>query len=141
MPDDHTEVRQVVVAAGNFEMLDDWGDMLGLKGSGSNTAVVQDVFVPEHWTANFAAVDRTQETPGTLLHGNPMYLGYLGTLYSGELVAVQVGTARAALDEYEMLLRTRSINNPTDPKTSIRRFESIDDGSRVPGRVGFGAGH
>jgi hypothetical protein len=39
--------------------------------AGSNSAVVRDAFVPEYFALNFATIDRTQETPGTLLH-NPL---------------------------------------------------------------------
>ena len=31
-------------------MLDNWGDLIGLKGSGSHSVVIEDVIVPEHHT-------------------------------------------------------------------------------------------
>jgi 3-hydroxy-9,10-secoandrosta-1,3,5(10)-triene-9,17-dione monooxygenase len=93
-----------------FEMLHDWGGGadLGLQASGSNTVVIEDAFVPAHHviSADWRTFDQTDGTYGTRLHGNPMYLGINGGFYHGELVACQVGTARAALDEYERILTT-----------------------------------
>ena len=36
--------------ARDFRMLDNWGDLIGLKGSGSHSVVIDDVVVPEHHT-------------------------------------------------------------------------------------------
>jgi 3-hydroxy-9,10-secoandrosta-1,3,5(10)-triene-9,17-dione monooxygenase len=44
-------------------------------------------------------------TPGTRLHGNPMYLGVAAGAFLTEFGAVTTGTARAALEEYERLMR------------------------------------
>ncbi len=38
----------VIVPKGHFTVLDDWGDMLGMRGSGSKTLIFDKVFVPEH---------------------------------------------------------------------------------------------
>src|SRR5579884_3079449 len=134
LPDGPPTILQAVVPKGQFRMLDDWGHILGLRGSGSNTVVVDDAVIPEHWAVDFAAIDRTQETPGTRLHGNPMYLGYVGALYPGEVASVMVGTARAALDEYEQILRTKSINSMVDPTISIKRYQTLE-GQRNFGRA------
>src|SRR5581483_10736418 len=48
-------------------------------------------------------------TPGTRLHGNPMYLGIHQAMYHAGLVAPQVGAVRAALDEFEDILRTSRV--------------------------------
>jgi 3-hydroxy-9,10-secoandrosta-1,3,5(10)-triene-9,17-dione monooxygenase len=92
-----------------FEVLDDWGAGrdLGLQASGSNTVVIEDTWVPAHWVvgANWRTFDQSNGTPGTRLHGNPMYLGINGSFYHAALVAPQVGAVRAALDEYERIVR------------------------------------
>ncbi|MBN9237778.1 MULTISPECIES: hypothetical protein [Phyllobacteriaceae] len=38
----------VVAPTGQFEVLDDWGDLVGMRGSGSNGGVLEDIFVPTH---------------------------------------------------------------------------------------------
>jgi 3-hydroxy-9,10-secoandrosta-1,3,5(10)-triene-9,17-dione monooxygenase len=113
-------VRQVVVPRSAFEVLDDWGGdrTLGMRASGSNSARVRDAFVPEHmavqldWLA--ARPDGMEHgTPGTRLHGNPMYLGRMMGPYHCSLVSVVVGAAWAALDEFEtLMLRNRSLADP-----------------------------
>lgn len=100
-----------------YEILDDWGggQTLGMQGSGSNTVRVRQVWIPsEHVVAwNWLGGEVLPEgTPGTRLHGNPMYLGQVGALYSGELGSAQVGAAWAAIDEFERLLRSRKTQFP-----------------------------
>jgi 3-hydroxy-9,10-secoandrosta-1,3,5(10)-triene-9,17-dione monooxygenase len=113
--------RQVVVPRSGYEILDDWGGdrTLGLRGSGSHSVRIVEQFVPEHhvvqvdWMA--ARPDGMEAgTPGTHLHGNPMYLGRLMGPYHCALVSVVVGAAWAALDEFEaMMRRNRSLADPT----------------------------
>ncbi len=112
--------RQVVVPRSEFEIVDDRGGdrTLGMRASGSNSALVRDAFIPEHmaiqldWLA--ARPDGMEDgTPGTRLHGNPMYLGRMMGPYHCSLVSVVVGAAWAALDEFEtMMPRNRSLADP-----------------------------
>jgi 3-hydroxy-9,10-secoandrosta-1,3,5(10)-triene-9,17-dione monooxygenase len=115
-----TQGRQAVVPKRDFEIVDDWGGdlTLGLRGSGSNSARVREAFVPEHMVVKLdwlgARPDGMEDgTPGTRLHGNPMYLGRMMGPYHCSLVSVVVGTAWAALDEFEtLMLRNRSLADP-----------------------------
>ena len=87
-------------------MLDNWGDLIGLKGSGSHSVVIEDVLVPAHLTITleeWLAIGVTS-TPGYRLHGNPLYGGSFIAVALGELNSVQVGNAQAAVDEYERML-------------------------------------
>jgi 3-hydroxy-9,10-secoandrosta-1,3,5(10)-triene-9,17-dione monooxygenase len=95
-----------VVPRENFRILDNWGDLIGLKGSGSNSVVIEDAFVPSHHTVSFDEWISmgVSSTPGYRLHGNPMYAGSFMAVALGELNAVQVGAAQGAIDEYERLL-------------------------------------
>jgi 3-hydroxy-9,10-secoandrosta-1,3,5(10)-triene-9,17-dione monooxygenase len=97
----------VAVPRESFRMLDNWGDLIGLKGSGSHSVVVEDVFVParmavtlEQWLAIGVST-----TPGYELHANPLYGGSFMAVALGELNSVQVGNAQGAVDEYERLLQ------------------------------------
>ncbi|MDR3533626.1 MAG: hypothetical protein P4L90_24075 [Rhodopila sp.] len=113
--------RQVVVPRADFEILDDWGGdrTLGMRASGSQSARVTDAFVPAHMAIQLdwlgARPDGMENgTPGTRLHGNPMYLGRMMGPYHCSLVAVVVGAAWAALDEFEpLMLRNRSLADPS----------------------------
>ena len=100
-----------VVPRGQYAILDDWGGdaVLGMRASGSNSARIDDVFVPSHLVVPFdwMSFDPAGGTPGTRLHGNPMYLGRLLGFYNSEITVPVVGAARAALDEYEQIITTR----------------------------------
>lgn len=115
------KVLQVVVPVSACEILDDWGGeaTMGMRASGSNSVRVTDAFVPEHHAVvvdNLAARPDGMEagTPGTRLHGNPMFLGRMMGPYHCSLVVPIVGAARAALDEYEEInARNRVAHDPT----------------------------
>jgi 3-hydroxy-9,10-secoandrosta-1,3,5(10)-triene-9,17-dione monooxygenase len=118
-----------VVPRDQYEILWDWGDMadLGLQASGSNTVVIKDAWIPKHWLVldDFRSYDQSNGTPGTRLHGNPMYLGTHGDMYHAGLVAPQVGAVRAALDEYEQVLRTtRNFMGPPILQMEDRAFQT-----------------
>lgn len=104
-----------VVPRSNYTILDDWGgdSTLGMRASGSNSARLDDVFVPSHHIVDFpsfyALPDSMKDgTPGTRLHGNPMYLGRLMAPYHASLVAPVIGAARAAIDEYEKIINSET---------------------------------
>lgn len=104
-----------VVRREQVTVLEDWGGdrVLGMRASGSNSVRVQDVLVPEphvgFLTPGLGSVlhDPAQGTPGTRLHGNPMYLGQLAGPFHVTLVMPIIGAARAALDEYEEIIGAR----------------------------------
>ncbi|HLW95789.1 MAG TPA: acyl-CoA dehydrogenase family protein [Solirubrobacteraceae bacterium] len=97
----------VVIPRKSFRMLENWGDLIGLKGSGSHSVVVDEAFVPSRHAitlSEWLAIGVTS-TPGYRLHGNPLYAGSFMAVALGELNSVQVGNARGAIDEYERLMR------------------------------------
>lgn len=102
---------QVLVPEDQFEIVDDWGGdaIIGMRASGSNSVVVSDQFVPEAFALelDWLAEQQKSTSPGAVLHGNPMYLGVAQTFLQTELVAVIIGAARAALDEYEAITRSK----------------------------------
>ena len=103
---DGTERIVTIVPREKFTMLDNWGDLIGLKGSGSHSVVIEDVVVPTHHTITleeWLAIG-VSSTPGYRLHGNPLYGGPFMAVALGELNSVQVGAAQGAVDEYERLL-------------------------------------
>lgn len=94
---------------------DDWGNLLGLKGSGSHTLDVVDAFVPDGWVlpnVNISLVGNEGGTPGLHLHGEPLYNARGIGLFSIELCSVGVGAVRGALDEYAEVLRTKRVALP-----------------------------
>ena len=91
-------------------MLDDWGHLLGLKGSGSQSIVFEGGHIPAHWGLEntfMVDVDPSNGTPGLRLHGNPMYAGRALSCFTITLAAILVGAAYNALDEYETMMTTK----------------------------------
>ncbi len=118
-----------VVPRDQYEILWDWGNFndLGLQASGSNTVEMKDAWIPKHFLVidDFRNYDQTNGTPGTRLHGNPMYLGSHAAMYHAGLVGPQVGAARAALDELEDVLRnTRNRMGPPILQMEDRTFQT-----------------
>jgi 3-hydroxy-9,10-secoandrosta-1,3,5(10)-triene-9,17-dione monooxygenase len=106
-PEDITDPGLMfVIGADKFERLDDWGDVLGLVGSGSHSVRIDKAWIPARYTIREIMVDLPVEggTVGSRLHGNPMYAGRSLGFFHGELAATMVGAAYAALDEYERTL-------------------------------------
>jgi 3-hydroxy-9,10-secoandrosta-1,3,5(10)-triene-9,17-dione monooxygenase len=118
MPDtDPVEPQFLLFVAPESEwtMLDDWGNLLGLKGSGSQSVVFDHSRIPTHWALEntfMIDVDVSDGTPGLRLHGNPMYGGRAIGPFTVCLAALIVGAAYCALDEYEVLLNTRQTRRP-----------------------------
>jgi len=116
LPDAEGRLRPAnfFVSKDKVTVLPDWGgdSALGMQGSGSNSVKLEDVFVPDHHIA-FGDVlfgqdfDWAKGTHGARLHGNPMYLGVAGGPFHLCFSAITSGAARAALDEYEAVIRER----------------------------------
>jgi 3-hydroxy-9,10-secoandrosta-1,3,5(10)-triene-9,17-dione monooxygenase len=99
----------------SWTMLDDWGDTLGLKGSGSHSVRFENAHIPAHYALEntwMVDTDVSGGTPGLRLHGNPMYAGRTLAFFQGELAAIMIGAAKGALDEYEEILRARKTQRP-----------------------------
>lgn len=122
-PDSPPRTVIAIVPADRFTMLEDWGDSLGMRGSGSNSVRVENAFIPTDYAIDWAEIDKTKPTPGTKLHGNPLYLGRIKPTYSGESQAVLVGTAKAALERFEEILKTRTLVRPGQMSDTLRYLD------------------
>lgn len=134
-----------VIPRENVTILEDWGDgaALGMQGSGSNTVVVNDVFVPQQHVVQDdvlygTSTDFAAGTEGTRLHGNPRYLGLLAPFYHLAFTAVLAGTAQAAVARLrEIMPVTRRIGSPlmmdTDPDAvrALGRAGALADASHA----------
>jgi 3-hydroxy-9,10-secoandrosta-1,3,5(10)-triene-9,17-dione monooxygenase len=109
------ELMMFVAHRSGWEMLDDWGDLIGLKGSGSHSIRFEGTRIPKDWAfpGFMIDIDVSGGTPGARLHDNPMYIGRGMTIYTMSLAAVTVGGVWNGLDAYEELLRTKT--TPTPP--------------------------
>jgi 3-hydroxy-9,10-secoandrosta-1,3,5(10)-triene-9,17-dione monooxygenase len=111
-----------------LEIIDNW-QIMGMRGSGSKRFQATDVFVPEYRASQrdplFPIDERLQ--PGYGVHKGALYAGPSMNILMCEIAAVAVGTAWAALDAYEDLMRVRSARAPvptarTDTPEFQRRY-------------------
>lgn len=95
----------------DYEIKDDWNSSvtMALGASGSQTVLIHDIFVPFERTVPFdwGSSNFPHGTVGARSTRNPLYLGQIGPLYAGTLGCIQVGAARAALDEFEQIILTK----------------------------------
>ena len=120
---DEMKLGLVIVPRAQYQVLDDWGDILGLRASGSNSIEVAGADIPGHFLCDVRLLEDISEgAPGVAIHGNPMYGGPLRGFAVGELVCTQVGAVKAALEEFERIIRTSS---PRTDRT-IKKYEHHD---------------
>ena len=103
-----TDRITAVMPMDQVTVLDDWGDgaILGMNSSGSNSVRVEEVFVPAPRTAPADWTHGETMAPGAALHG-PLYCGRIYALYHAGLVIPVIGAARAALEEYEQIIKSK----------------------------------
>jgi 3-hydroxy-9,10-secoandrosta-1,3,5(10)-triene-9,17-dione monooxygenase len=121
------ETVMAIIPSEKFEMLDDWGGLIGLKGSGSHSVRVEETFIPAHHVIPFGMFqDLENGSPGYRLHGNPMYAGQFMATALGTINSVQVGNAQAVIDEYERLItsrKTMAVGGAGIPRFQDRDFQ------------------
>ncbi len=105
------------------EIVHNW-DVLGLRGTGSNRVIVDDVFVPSHMTIHSFFDLQAPPFPGRTVHENPIYRrGSLAGLVFAETCSVAIGTARGVLDLFEESIRTRKTTVlPLTPMTEHAQY-------------------
>lgn len=108
-----------VVPRSEVEVLPDWGEgrFMGMQASGSNSVKLSGVFVPDRMVVGadmmLTSTPYPDGTPGSRLHGDPHFLAVLIGWFHCEFGAIMTGAARAALDEFGHLARTKTMI--TDP--------------------------
>lgn len=114
-----------VAPRSSFTQLDDWGDSLGLKGTGSHSIRFDGALLPSHWVledVNMLDVAVEGGTPGLALHGNPMYGGRALVIFTLSLACTLIGGAYNALEEY----RNWALQKPTPMPPFALRFRDPD---------------
>jgi alkylation response protein AidB-like acyl-CoA dehydrogenase len=97
-----------LVPASEVEIIDDWFTA-GMRGTGSKTIAIKDVFIPEHrvvWASDIAK----GTTPGGQYHDAPVYKLPTNLAQAFSLVGAPLGMARGALKAYVAELRKKYAN-------------------------------
>ncbi len=97
-----------VLPRSEWTLCHDWGDVMGLKGSGSHSVEAKDGFLPASHVVQANLVGGRNDVTPPRSHAVPMYAGRLAAFFCCELVAIAVGAAKGALDEYARLITTKT---------------------------------
>ncbi|MDV2476974.1 3-hydroxy-9,10-secoandrosta-1,3,5(10)-triene-9,17-dione monooxygenase oxygenase subunit [Rhodococcus zopfii] len=87
-----------LIPRSEYEIDDVW-NVVGLRGTGSNTVVVKDVFVPRHRFLSFKTMNDLA-SPGLELNTAPVYRMPWGTIHPTTISAPIVGMAYGAYDAH-----------------------------------------
>jgi 3-hydroxy-9,10-secoandrosta-1,3,5(10)-triene-9,17-dione monooxygenase len=100
-----TDYRTFLLPISDYTIDDVW-DTVGLRGTGSNNIVVDDVFVPEHRTLSFSLTSKIA-SPGQEINEGPLYKLPYGTIHPYAITAPLIGMARGAYESYVGYTRDR----------------------------------
>lgn len=99
-PDGSPEIRTILFPIANATMYDVW-DVIGLRGTGTDSYSVDNLFIPE----KFAAL---RDEPHALREKGPIYQIPTNTIYSMGFAATSLGVARAQFDAVVELSRKKT---------------------------------
>jgi 3-hydroxy-9,10-secoandrosta-1,3,5(10)-triene-9,17-dione monooxygenase len=114
------EMRWLLIPREDLLIVDDWFTV-GLKGTGSKTIEVDDVFIPEHRTILARDVEEGVAT-GQKIHSNPMYGAISWANFTAAMAAPALGVARGFLAAYEDRLRSKSSNIDDGLTVNMSRY-------------------
>ncbi len=118
-PDGSPEIRTILFPATSATMYDVW-DVIGLKGTGTDSYSVENLFIPER----FAAL---RDDPGALREKGPLYKLSTNMVFGMGFAATALGVARATLDAAVELSRG---------KHSAGLATAMRENSAVQGQIG-----
>lgn len=100
-----TDFRTFLLPRADYAIEDVW-DTVGLRGTGSNDIVVDDVFVPEHRSLSFGDVFKLV-VPGQELNKGPLYRLPYGSVFSYSITTPIIGMATGAYEAHVAYTRER----------------------------------
>src|SRR5215211_2799517 len=118
-PDGSPEIRTILFPVASATLYDVW-DVIGLRGTGTDSYSVDNLFIPE----KFAAL---RDEPSALREKGPLYKIPTNTIYSMGFAATSLGVARAQLDAAIDLSR----------KKTPQGLSAMKENSAVQGLIGL----
>jgi 3-hydroxy-9,10-secoandrosta-1,3,5(10)-triene-9,17-dione monooxygenase len=115
------DVLMVVIPRKEYEIIDNW-HVMGMRGTGSKQAMVQDVFVPERRVLSQRPWMLLGQAPGYGAHADPFYRTPPMGVFSSELASICVGLAEAAIDHFYERATTKVSPFPPFNKLSEDRW-------------------
>ncbi|MBX9738924.1 MAG: hypothetical protein K2X62_02565 [Beijerinckiaceae bacterium] len=103
--DHHPDMRLFLVPTTGVTQEDTWY-CAGLSATGSNTSVLDNVFVPEHRSVSFSTL-RDACSPGSRINANPIYRTPFIAVHSYALLGPAMGLARGAYADFVQWTKAR----------------------------------
>jgi 3-hydroxy-9,10-secoandrosta-1,3,5(10)-triene-9,17-dione monooxygenase len=123
------QIGAAIVPRADWEMLDNWGDFIGMRASGSNSIRIKNAFIADEFLARQNVFDmKIGDLPGYKVHGNPLYAGRMFGFFQTEITSIMVGLGYAAVDEFENIIVAKQ-NSPVPAGPNA----SLDDYHRAHG--------
>lgn len=128
---ENVDRRWLLIPREDIEIIDDW-HTIGLRGTGSKTIVLNDVFVPDYRSLSMEAVNRG-ESPGREVNTHPMYGGPMGANFVGAMSVPAIGAAMGLIELVRARLESKvqavdTTNSPytgNDITTTMARFAEV----------------
>jgi len=120
--DGPTDFRTFLLPRADYEIDDVW-DTIGLRGTGSNDIIVDNVFVPEYRTLSFIDTGRCV-CPGQDVNSSPLYKLPFAMVFSNSISVPVIGMAQGAYDAYVSWTKDR-VRASTGTQASADAFNQL----------------
>jgi 3-hydroxy-9,10-secoandrosta-1,3,5(10)-triene-9,17-dione monooxygenase len=121
--DQVVDFRTFMVPRENYEIIDVW-DMVGLRGTGSNDIVVDDVFIPEAFTLSMGDTGRCFG-PGQEQNPSELYKLPFHSIFTGTITTPIIGMAKGAYEEHVAMQQQRTRAAYLGEKASLDPFAAV----------------
>ncbi|MCW2762392.1 MAG: Acyl-CoA dehydrogenase, type 2, C-terminal domain [Marmoricola sp.] len=121
--DQVVDFRTFMVPRENYEIIDVW-NMVGLRGTGSNDIVVDDVFIPEVFTLSMGDTGRCFG-PGQEQNTSELYKLPFHSIFTGTITTPIIGMAMGAYDEHVAMQQKRTRAAYLGEKASLDPFAAV----------------
>jgi len=117
------DFRTFMVPRENYEIIDVW-DMVGLRGTGSNDIVVNEVFVPEAFTLSMGDTGRCYG-PGQEQNTSDLYKLPFHSIFTGTITTPIIGMATGAYEEHVEMQQKRVRAAYAGEKASLDPYAAV----------------
>lgn len=113
------DMRWLLLPREDLAIVDDW-HTIGLRGTGSKTIVLNDVFIPEYRTVPVLDI-LNGDSPGREVNTHPMYGGSTDANFTGAMSVPAIGAAKGLIEMFHQRLGSKieipdSTNSPYMPE-------------------------
>jgi 3-hydroxy-9,10-secoandrosta-1,3,5(10)-triene-9,17-dione monooxygenase len=117
------DFRTFMVPRENYQIIDVW-DMVGLRGTGSNDIIVDDVFIPEEFTLSMGDTGRCFG-PGQEQNTSELYKLPFHSIFTNTITTPIIGMALGAYTEHVEMQQKRTRAAYIGEKASVDPFAAV----------------